>query len=471
MARILITSIGKGMKDSQTEERQYLEANYVSGLGESEGIKTPYIFEAISQMNNIDNLILIGTAGSDWNSLYFYLCDRYGVEFDVEFSSGLLKLWDEKIKYDKDIESIEFKQMIGQMEKVLASVRINNKRNFKNVKIIILKYGLEQSELNDNFALMQQIDTLVANGDEIIFDITHSFRSLAFFELITVNYIKEVRGKKVSIKKVTYGMLEVSKETGGRIPIVNLKSLITTMDCMKAIEEFRRFGTTYTLCDVLEQMEESECGLSKEEQRALNMLNETISSNDFAAFRKLVRTCKSIRCKQAEDSTNIGILSKEIYENIADYFGETVDDPYWLQIRLGKWHYDKKRYSAAATTMAEAIIGFCLSLYGIAKDKTAKGTYKADRDRMRKLLRDKGSAWRVIDLFNELYDIRNELSHPVYQEELQEKIEKLGKVTIEIEQHYKRYFSKKAEDYAKNRKEFEEMLREKWNREYPERKL
>jgi len=53
--------------------------------------------------------------------------------------------------------------------------------------------GKDEDELWKIFSII--VDE-VQPGDEILFDITHGFRSLPFIAFLTVAYLKEVKGAK-----------------------------------------------------------------------------------------------------------------------------------------------------------------------------------------------------------------------------------------------------------------------------------
>jgi len=50
------------------------------------------------------------------------------------------------------------------------------------------------------------INSVIDEGDDIIFDVTHSFRSLPVLTLIALNYVKFL--KNVNINKIDYGAME-----------------------------------------------------------------------------------------------------------------------------------------------------------------------------------------------------------------------------------------------------------------------
>lgn len=103
--------------------------------------------------------------------------------------------------------------------------------HFTDPKIAIIPDGKSEKELWEIFSI---VDGQVDEGDEVIFDITHGFRSLPFLALLAAAYLREI--KRVSIKAVTYGAFEAG--TGSETPIFDLSAFIRIFDWMDAVRSF-----------------------------------------------------------------------------------------------------------------------------------------------------------------------------------------------------------------------------------------
>jgi len=84
-------------------------------------------------------------------------------------------------------------------------------------------------------------------GDEILFDITHGFRSLPFISFLTMAYLKETKG--VTIRKVVYGAYEARDEGG--TPIFDLTTFVTILDWFAAVRSFSGHVDATGLRDLL----------------------------------------------------------------------------------------------------------------------------------------------------------------------------------------------------------------------------
>ena len=62
---------------------------------------------------------------------------------------------------------------------------------------------------------------LIGNEDKLSFDMTHSFRSLAFYELLALNFFKLSIKNSDSIDFISYGMFEYNVYNNNKTPIID----------------------------------------------------------------------------------------------------------------------------------------------------------------------------------------------------------------------------------------------------------
>jgi CRISPR-associated Csx2 family protein len=355
MAKVLITSIGKA--------QLYKPATYYEGENRDETVKTPFVFAALKHFKGFDKCVFIGTCGSDWDVLYEYVCSDDSVKkpdlsIDDDYLSVLKSLNKEKGATEKvDVLS----EKLGKLKESMPF----------ETEIVILEYGLNQEEILRNFdKLANSVKKMVKDKDEIYFDITHSFRSLAFYELLAVNYLKDAIGKNVTVEYVSYGMLEYYRENDGLVPIVDLSQLIRMLDLIKAAEEYKRFGTAKLLAELLgNKKNRIGIDISDEEAAALKVLGSAvISTNGIKEFQGLVRRCGSIA---NDEHSEKNIVLGFIFEDLYAAFGEVVDDKELLRLKLAEWHFEKGRYMESAVCLVECVLDYCAELTGIPNDENA----------------------------------------------------------------------------------------------------
>jgi CRISPR-associated Csx2 family protein len=388
MSKILIASIGNGIYNKEKKRSEYAETEYCI---ENKAVKSAYIFDALKTFHDYDKLILVGTAGSNWELLYEYLIDKNDMDPDFDYIDELSVL--EKTGDRKDLDVRTVREKLEKLKDAFLGYC---------AEIIVLKYGLNDDEHLANFELLTKIGEYIHDGDSLTFDITHSFRSLAVYELLAVSYIKEMLGRKVTLDFVSYGMFEISRDNGGKTPIVDLSILVKMTDWLKAAEEYRRGGTTALLAELMER-DSLGIDLRKEERKALRRLGgDAISTNDLGEFKSLVKNCVNVT-KPIDGVFRKNIALDFIFRDIARRFGDKLEDDMLLQSELAKWHFEKKRYIAAAITIVEAILDYCSKKSALSTDTVRK--------RIVCLRSENAEVRRFLISYNKVRKLRNKLSH------------------------------------------------------------
>ncbi len=99
--------------------------------------------------------------------------------------------------------------------------------------------GADENEL---WSLFQTVIDAVDEREEVIFDITHGFRSLPFLSLLAVAYLRQV--KQIELHAVLYGNYEARDRSvePNRTPVIDLSGFVSLFDWMTAANRFTRFG-------------------------------------------------------------------------------------------------------------------------------------------------------------------------------------------------------------------------------------
>jgi len=113
--------------------------------------------------------------------------------------------------------------------------------------------------------IFQTVVDTVQEGERLIFDVTHGFRSLPFLSFLAVAYLRTV--KQVEIEHVFYGNFE-ARDTSvipNRAPIIDMTRFTELLDWMIAADRFMRFGDSSDLARHLDRARPQGPGHSKEE--------------------------------------------------------------------------------------------------------------------------------------------------------------------------------------------------------------
>jgi CRISPR-associated DxTHG motif protein len=92
----------------------------------------------------------------------------------------------------------------------------------------------------------------VAQGDEVIFDITHGLRSLPFLIFLFAAYLKTTRA--VTIRAIYYGAFELGDSKQNKpAPVIDLSGFIAMLDWITAADRFMRFGDSQDLAELVQK--------------------------------------------------------------------------------------------------------------------------------------------------------------------------------------------------------------------------
>ena len=398
MSRVLIAGIGGG---KNKETGTYRVANYK--IEDKVYEKRSFITSALEEHYEIDKTIFIGTTGSMWDNLYEYYCNRYDKEYDENYHLELMGVID-NATMDTDIYSLNIAKFNETFkDKILA---------------IVTKYGMNELEIFENFNLIIQLQNELKDGDEVYLDITHSFRSNAFWMFLVMNYLTDVEDKKITVKAITYGMLEAQKE--GVAPVVDLNAFYKILQWIKGANNFKNYGNSY----LIEQNIENE-KLSKK----LRNFSDALNMNYIASLRQSINSLKKLE----EDIENLDgpakLIIPKVIKDFMDRFA-TEEKDYLFQAELAKWHFEQKRYAMAYININESIIGFimdALDLPLLTGDKK-KDENKLAKDWLNMIIsrhetnkiypnfkvdKDNQELHEYIKIFEHSRRVRNEIAHSI----------------------------------------------------------
>ena len=398
MSRVLIAGIGGG---KNKETGTYRVANYK--IEDKVYEKRSFITSALEEHYQIDKTIFIGTAGSMWDNLYEYYCNSYTKEYDENYHLELMGVID-NVTMDTDIYSLNIAKFNETFkDKILA---------------IVTKYGMNESEIFENFNLIIQLQNELKDGDEVYLDITHSFRSNAFWMFLVMNYLTDVEDKKITVKAITYGMLEAQKE--GVAPVVDLNAFYKILQWIKGANNFKNYGNSY----LIEQNIENE-KLSKK----LRNFSDALNMNYIASLRQSINSLKKLEedIKSLEGPAKL--IIPKVIKDFMDRFA-TEEKDYLFQAELAKWHFEQKRYAMAYININESIIGFimdALDLPLLTGDKK-KDENKLAKDWLNMIIsrhetnkiypnfkvdKDNQELHEYIKIFEHSRRVRNEIAHSI----------------------------------------------------------
>jgi len=326
MSKVLISFLGTGPFDEKGAKRVYREANY---LLDGNKYVTTFISAALFRHFDCDKRIIIGTCKSMWEEYYRYFSEENG-NFDEAFYWKLAEFTDKA-----GPKSNKF-SLLDELENRL-----------KNLKIIILKYGLNDEELLYNLTKILEIDNYIESGDELILDITHGFRSFPLFAQQIVLYLKHVSTKKIIIKGFYYAMLDAMRDLG-YAPVVDMNIVQHLNDWIIAASNFINKSDGSQLVGLMEDSDRNLSNLVDNFSKALNINYSHEIKNQYERISKY-------------DFSKLPPLEKLLAEKAFGEFKKNFNlnrKHSLFQLDLAKWYCSKNLYGVSYLTLTEAIITF-----------------------------------------------------------------------------------------------------------------
>lgn len=329
--KVLISFLGTGPYESK-EQRLYKNIKYcIEGkeLGEF-----PFVSAALKKYYQIDKVLLIGTAHSMWEEVYRWFNEESGREFDENVWLDIAEAC-EKANYQSEL-------FIPHQDYVEAALG-------KDSKAILIKYGINEQEIVENTNIILGLQQYLNNGDNLIIDITHSFRSLPMYMMNLLIYLRNVSQKDISISHIHYGMLEMSSELGFA-PVIDLKSMMDVNDWITGAYSFSEYGNAYKISRLIETEDKSVSTLLDEFSNLMNM-------NHLFAIQNISQRLGALRNKNYQ--TRLPELTiNPIVESFINKFYAKGGKHSLFQLKVARWQLDHRKYAQAMLTVQEAMITY-----------------------------------------------------------------------------------------------------------------
>lgn len=376
MAKILITSLGTGKR----EDGSYKKAKYCI---DNKIYETAFIAHALNMHLQLDKIFIIGTNKSIWDEAY--------LAFGGKDNSYHEMLFDKKELGHTGLKDLEpFESIMPQ-----------------GSKSYLIDYGLNESQIWNNFEVFIEISKQINDGDEIYLDITHSFRSLALMSFVMTQFTSTISNKKFKISGVYYGMFEYSYETEQNItPIVDIKILLEIQEWIKAIDAIKKYSDFKHLIALLQDSD-----IEKEVSNIFIQLNDAISMANVMTMQVFLEHAnKKINAINKSQNQIIKLLAPEIHYLVTRLYKQKLSE---FQYLLAEWFYQNSNYALAYIALYEGIITKSCELRG------SKPLLHENREAAKKSIgNDKYGKYFYTKYPDSISNIRNAIVHQSAEREL-----------------------------------------------------
>ena len=360
--KVLISFLGTGPFQSK-EQRIYKTANY--HLGENDLGQYPFVSAAIKKHYGINKVLLVGTVHSMWEEVYRWFSEDSGQPVDLNIYSELGDAC-EKANHLSPL-------LLPHQEAVEQAIGTGS-------RVVLVKYGVNDNELRENIDIILGLHNMLEDGDELIVDVTHSFRSLPIFMMNLIVYLQNVSPKRIKISHIHYGMLEMIGELK-YAPILDLIPMLEVNEWITGAYNFKEYGNAYDIASLLNK---DSSGDYKDTASTLVAFSEMNNLNNLREYRQSMHSLTELANHSRLPAMGIAVIPDVVREFI-DRFG-TQEDEDRFRLKMARWHYKRKSYALAFVNLVEAVKSYCCSLMSLSCDSknnlTAVGhalTFESDK--------------------------------------------------------------------------------------------
>lgn len=308
------------------------------------------------------------------------------------------------------------------------------------LQIVPIKELPDGNNEEEIMQIFQRVFSLIKEGDELYFDLTHGFRYLPMLVLVLGNYAKFLRNAKV--KSITYGNFEGRNKDKNEAQLIDLCSLTYIQDWTFAAANFLENGNVDQLASLSETVYRVTLKETKGQDENAQMLKRFTDSlkgvvSDFQTCRglsiykasnigKLLKTIEQIQHTEIQpldpviERIKMAVANFSSTENVVNGFA------------AAKWCSDNGLYQQAATILQENVVSYFALRHGIKiDDEVQRGIVNKalailfnnipedkwdvnalDRIKLEDVLKDDLLKDKdIVNGFNNLSEVRNDLNH------------------------------------------------------------
>lgn len=344
---------------------RYRNATYVINGKEK---NTFFVGDVLREEYNPEVIVIIGTIRSMWDAIYcnLYLKTNNQNENKHKIAKGkfekLYKLVHQNQGHKEEREVLVRAE--NEIFDILNGEEIGGKnKDWITIYPILVEYGTKESQTYNYSHIKGMLESLMDENmeNEIAFDITHSFRSLPFYNMTTINYLKGLHKYSIKIRHIYYGNLDINSEMNYCSPIEDYSSLAHMLDITSAVEAFRSTGNANLLIEALSEEQDF--------SQYLRKYDWATQCNDYTGIVDALHGICSF--ENEKDDSVIEDAQQLVIQMLSNYFPHEilinartdVRSMAMMQYYLSKWYYSQKQYGLACATGLEALRSFLAYWY------------------------------------------------------------------------------------------------------------
>lgn len=311
----------------------------------------------------------------------------------------------------------------------------NNWTNLQNrlaqIKAVDIPDGNTDEDLWEIFS---QMTKCFNEDDEIIFDITHAFRSIPLLALLSASFLRVAKG--VRLKAILYGAYEARDEQN-RVPVFDLTPFVSLLDWITATDKFIKGGDSRELASMLSGTQQSLWISAKGQKKAdlprqMQGLSSTLTSLSQALSLTRPQEVSSLSARLEEKIKDAAKETEKwakpftlLLDKAASEFRPFNTNSLAAQRKLIRWYVDHEQIAQAITLAREWLVSWAGSqinsnAFSVREDVTTAINQASRRKRGKDIEGESPLLQRIetlpdrsslLSLWDKVGDLRNDVAH------------------------------------------------------------
>lgn len=384
MASTLISIIGTGM--FKTDIEPYLKTEYIFKNGKS--FTTRLFLQSLLECKyrEINQIVLVGTRTSSWDAL---------VDKDMDDRDETIELWD---RLFDQCETMDKKIPIKGIsdENILDLQKYLTERFGIPVSVKVHTQNIDDESVLELFECYTSICAEVSKENDILFDITHGFRSMPILLYQSLQYAVSRNGnRKVEL---VYGELDLNNRSKGYVR--NLNKYWELAELSDALNLFKSKLDGFKLAKLIEDV-------WPKGSKAIKAMSEIVQTN-FSI--QIVEVFKQIRNALKEYPSDAPQWLEDVKKVLEDIV--RIDDQKSTAktlLKCSRILYEKKLNVQAVITLQTAVESAIVEKYG--NDSIEYGDYEWIQDMGKEKLNNLKKSNNFGPGLKNLEHFRNQIAH------------------------------------------------------------
>ncbi len=278
------------------------------------------------------------------------------------------------------------------------------------VKTVRIPNGKSEDEL---WQIFNTLTEQVEEGDTIILDITHGFRSLPLIGFLVLAYLRQA--KNANIKHLLYGAFD-ARDENGVTPVFDLTPFMELLDWLGAVKMFLTTGMGHELAEMLKTTQNRAWKERRGEPRELKSLGIALEEvSDALLLSRVPLLGNALRhfqeqlTKARPEIEQWAFPLAPLLERIESEYAPYANADHTQQVALIEWYLNRGHIVQAVTLMREWVISEQVTQDG--GDPYNGQVRKQAEEKLNQSLHNEIAHTELLPLWREVVYLRNDIAH------------------------------------------------------------